>query len=117
VLGVAFSMVACSLFFASGGPALLAQALATPAPDSAPVLHAAESITRGITVAVAIGGPLLSASIVVEVAGALVARAATPAQIHLLLAPLRSLGLLAVTALVFPRMVEVLASVVAQRGP
>ena len=53
--------------------------------------------------------PLLAASVVIEVAAALVARAASPAQVHALLAPLRALGVLAVTAIAFERIATVLA--------
>jgi hypothetical protein len=55
---------------------------------------------------------LLAASIVVEVAGALVARAASPAQLHLLLAPLRALCMLAMMAVVLARMAGALADAV-----
>jgi flagellar biosynthesis protein FliR len=80
------------------------------------VLAAVKDLTAGITLAVAIAGPLLAASVVIEVAGALVARAASPAQLHLLLAPLRALGLLVMLALSLERMAIVVASAV-ERGP
>ena len=64
--------------------------------------------------AVALGGPLLAASVVVEVAGALVARAASPAQVHAVLAPVRALVALAVLALVFGRLEAALGAVVAR---
>jgi type III secretory pathway component EscT len=111
--GVALSLLACSMFFATGGPARIATALALSTGDLHPVLRASEDISHGISIAVALGGPLLAASVVVEVAGALIARAATPAQLHLLLAPLRALALLGVLAIVFSRMSEALAAVVA----
>jgi type III secretory pathway component EscT len=113
-MGAAFSLLACSMFFATGGPARVATALIAPAAELAPALRGAADLTNGITIAVALGAPLLAASVVVEVAAALVARAATPAQLHLLLAPLRALALLGVLALVFGRMSEVLAAVVAR---
>jgi len=111
--GVLLSLLACCLFFATGGPARVAMALiaTSPAPDA--VFRASVDIANGITIAVALGAPLLVASLVVEVAGALIARAASPAQLHLLLAPLRALALLVVFALVFTRLSEALASVVA----
>ncbi len=112
-LGIMFSLLASSLFFATGGPAHVATALASRSSDASPVFHAVENLTEGITVAVAIGAPLLAASILVEVAGALIARAATPAQLHLLLAPLRALVMLGVLALVFVKLSEALAAVVA----
>ena len=112
-LGIAFSLLACGMFLATGGPARVAAALISPTTDLHPVLRAASDITSGITIAVAIAAPLLAASIVIEVAGALIARAATPAQLHLVLAPLRSLALLGVLAITFQRMSEALAAVVA----
>jgi flagellar biosynthetic protein FliR len=112
-MGIAFSLLACTLFFASGGPARVASALALPPSELHPVLRATQDLTSGIEVAIALGAPLLAASVVIEVAGALIARAATPAQLHLVLAPLRALALLGVLALVFGAMSEALAAVVA----
>jgi type III secretory pathway component EscT len=115
-MGVAFSLLACSMFFATGGPARIASALAQKAPEPHAALRAFEDIAGGITIAVALGAPLLAASVVIEVAGALIARAATPAQLHLLLAPLRALAMLAVLGLVLAKTSEALAAVVAH-GP
>jgi flagellar biosynthetic protein FliR len=108
-LGIPMSLLASSLFLATGGPARVVLALALRPAAGHPGLAAAEDLSAGITLAVAIGGPLLAASIVIEVAGALVARAASPAQLHLLLAPVRALCLLAMMAVVFERMAVVLA--------
>jgi type III secretory pathway component EscT len=116
-LGIVFSLLACGMFFAAGGPAHIAAALAQPTAELHPVLRAAEDIAGGITIAVALGAPLLAASVVIEVAGALIARAATPAQLHLLLAPLRALALLAVLGLVLGKTSETLAAVVAHSVP
>jgi hypothetical protein len=74
-----------------------------------PLLATASDLTGGITLAVALGGPLLAASVVVEIAAALIARAASPAQIHALLAPLRAIGLLTIFAIVLERLSGVLA--------
>jgi type III secretory pathway component EscT len=111
-LGVPISLLASAIFLAGGGPARVVEALALrPVPDH-PVLAAANDLVGGIGLAVAIGGPLLAASVVVEVAAALVARAASPAQIHALLAPLRALGTLAVLAIVLERLATVLSTAV-----
>jgi type III secretory pathway component EscT len=112
-LGIVFSLLACSMFFATGGPAHIAAALVAPPFEPSPVLRAVQDLTEGISVAVALGAPLLAASVIIEVAGALIARAATPAQLHLLLAPVRALTLLGVLALVFVKLSEALAAVVA----
>ena len=108
-LGVPFSLLACAIFLSSGGPARTVAALATRGLPVHPLLAAAHDLTAGITLAVSIGGPLLAASVVLEVAGALIARAASPAQLHALLAPLRALGILAILAIVLDRAAHVLA--------
>jgi hypothetical protein len=69
-------------------------------------------LVDGIGLAVAIGVPLLAAGVVVDIAAALIARAASPAQVHALLAPLRALGMLAVMGVVFNRLAAVLAHAV-----
>jgi hypothetical protein len=66
-------------------------------------------LTHAIEVAVAVAAPLVGASIVLELANALIARAASPAFILPLLAPIRSVALLAVAALLLDRMLELLA--------
>jgi type III secretory pathway component EscT len=108
-LGVPLSLLACAIFLAMGGPARVVAALARTGQQAHPLIAATNDIVGGITLAVAVGGPLLAASVVIEVAGALVARAATPAQLHLLLAPIRATVLLAVMAIVLERAAAVLA--------
>jgi flagellar biosynthetic protein FliR len=111
-LGVPLSVLACGIFLTTGGPARVAAALATATFEGHPVLSAIRDLTGGIELAVPIAGPLLAASIVVEIAGALVARAAAPAQLHLLLAPLRALALLVVLGLSFERLAIVMGAAV-----
>jgi flagellar biosynthetic protein FliR len=101
--GVLLSIFASAVFLATGGPARTAAALAVYELPAHPLLAASHDLVAGITLAVAIGGPVLAASLVLEVAFALVARAASPAQVHALFAPVRALGLLAVVALVLER--------------
>jgi type III secretory pathway component EscT len=114
-LGVLFSLLAAVIFLAAGGPARVAASLAAPGLEFAgPLARAAFDLAAGIGVAVAIAAPLLAASIIVEIGFALVARAATPAQVHALLAPVRSVALLAVAALVFDRMAALLGAMVAR---
>jgi flagellar biosynthesis protein FliR len=111
-LGVPMSLLASAIFLATGGPAHVVAALALHPVGAHPVLAAADDLVAGIGLAVALGGPLLAAAIVLEIAGALVARAAAPAQVHALLAPLRALGTLAVMAVVLERMATALATAV-----
>ena len=90
-LGVPLSLLASAIFLATGGPARVLKALA---------LHPVGP------------HPLLAAAVVIEIAAALVARAASPAQVHALLAPLRALGTLAVMAIVLERVATALAAAV-----
>jgi type III secretory pathway component EscT len=108
-IGILLSLLASIVFLSTGGPARVASALATATFGDHPLLAAAQSITAGIGIAIALAAPLLAAAVVLEIAFALVARAASPSQVHALLAPLRALGLLAVIALVLDRIVDVLA--------
>ena len=110
-LGVPMALLASTVFLATGGPARVAMALALPStvPGSQAVLRAALDLSSGITIALSVAAPVLAASIVVEIAGALVARAASPAQIHSLLAPARSLAILGVAALLLERMAALIA--------
>ena len=57
----------------------------------------------------------MAVSIVLELANALIARAATPAHVAALLAPLRSIFILVAFALLFERMTSLLAGVAAQQ--
>ena len=108
-MGVPLSLLASAIFLGTGGPARVVTALAFRPPIDHPVLAAAEDLVGGIALAVALGGPLLAAAVVIEIAGALVARAASPAQVHTLIAPLRALATLAVTGVVFERLAAALA--------
>jgi type III secretory pathway component EscT len=114
-LGVPMSLLACTLFLRTGGPARIATALAFDSSIDAgkqPLLAIAADLSGGISLATALGAPLLAAAVVVEIAAALIARAASPAQVHALLAPLRALGTLTVLAIVFDRLTSALAAAV-----
>jgi type III secretory pathway component EscT len=111
-LGVPLSLLSCAIFLGTGGPARMARALAFRPPSAHPLLAATSDLVSGIGLAVAIGGPLLAAGVIADIAAALVARAAAPAQVHALVAPLRALGMLAVMGLVFDRLAAVLTRVV-----
>ncbi len=108
-MGVPFALLASAIFLGTGGPSRIAHALAVAPFPAHPLLSAANDIAGGIGLAVSIGGPLLAASLVIEVAGAVIARASSPAQIHALLAPMRALLLLAVTGVVFDRVAALMA--------
>jgi type III secretory pathway component EscT len=108
-LGVLLSLLASAIFLGTGGPARVVDALARHPLGTHPLMAAADDLVSGIALAVALGGPLLAAAVVIEIAAALIARAASPAQVHALLAPLRALGTLAVMAIVFERLATALA--------
>jgi len=109
-LGVPLSILASAIFLAGGGASRVIAALVrAEVATTNPVVVAAHDLVAGIALAVAVGGPVLAASIVIELGAALVARAASPAQIHLLLAPLRAFAVLIVLAIGIDRIAEALA--------
>ncbi len=109
-LGAAFGLLACTFFFAGGGPARVALALASPPSfETALAARVARDLAGGITIAVAIASPLVAASVVIEVALALIGRAAAPTPMTALVAPVRSAALLVVTALLFERLADAIA--------
>jgi type III secretory pathway component EscT len=112
-LAALLGLLAAVLFLEGGGAARIAAALvATPDTSGSLMLGVALELARSVEVAVAIAAPLAAVSIVTEVALALVARAASPAHILALVAPLRSVVLLAVAALVLERMAALIALLV-----
>ncbi|MCC6217408.1 MAG: flagellar biosynthetic protein FliR [Polyangiaceae bacterium] len=107
--GALFSMLASIAFLETGGPARLTRALAqAPPPTAAAAVEVAAHLVAGIELALALAAPLVVVSLVTELGGALVARAATPAWIDALLAPARSLAVLCALALVLERIAELL---------
>jgi type III secretory pathway component EscT len=116
-LGGLFGLVAAAAFLGSGGPARVAWALATaPPPGAGLALRVAAELREGVTLAVAIAAPLVAASVVVEVALALVARAASPTQVQALTSQVRSVALLALVGLMFERLAAALTALGARAG-
>lgn len=114
-LGAMFAMLTAIAFLESGGPARVAAALLhSELAYATPLARAANNLAASIELAIAIAAPVVAAAIVVELATALIARAASPAFIQPLIAPLRSLVLLAVAAIALDRMLELLALGVAR---
>jgi type III secretory pathway component EscT len=115
-MAAVFSLLASIAFLESGGPARVAQALGGATPDwVGPLSRSVIVMAHGIELALAIGAPVLVASVVIEVVFALVSRSAAPAHLSSTLAPLRSIALLLVAAVLFERMAELV--VVLARGP
>jgi flagellar biosynthesis protein FliR len=105
-----FSLLASLAFLETGGAARVASALmATATLPAWSWAAVARTLASSVELALGLATPLVAASLVLEVASALIARAATPAFIAPVLAPLKSLALLAVLALVLERITELMA--------
>lgn len=108
-VAVLFALLAAIAFLETGGAARVAAALASPlleARFSWPSVVSTFAASVGL--AFAIAAPLAVAAVVLEAGSALIARAATPAFIAPVLAPLKSVALLGVLAVVFDRIAELL---------
>jgi flagellar biosynthesis protein FliR len=108
-VAVLFALLASVAFLETGGAARVASAL------SAPLLSArfawpavAQALAGSVELAFALSAPLAVAGVLLETGSALIARSATPAFIAPVLAPLKSVALLAVLALVMDRISELL---------
>ncbi len=103
--GALLGLLACILFLESGGPSRIARALLGPERRLLePLLGAALHLTHGIHVALAVAAPLIAASMVLQIASALVMRAANPAHLQPVIEPLKSLALLAILAFLLDRL-------------
>lgn len=103
--GVLLSLAAALAFFELGGPARLAEALASARPLAEQDLRAtARDLASGVRFAVVLAGPLLALVPFVELVHALVARATHPLALGAVLTPLKSMTLLAVAALLLDRL-------------
>lgn len=108
-VAVLFALLSSIAFLETGGAARVASALSAPVLDARFSWSAvARALAGSVELAFAIAAPLAVASVLLEVASALIARAATPAFIGPVLAPLKSVVLLGVLALVFERIAELL---------
>jgi type III secretory pathway component EscT len=109
--GVLFGLLVAITFLETGGPGRVAAVVSRPELEFAePVLRAAGHLTQGVEFAVLVAAPLIAVSVVWEVASSLVTRAASPASVQQLIAPLRSLTLLFVLAVLFERMLAILVA-------
>lgn len=109
-LGALLSILVALVFLEGGGAARVVAALATDRELSHGTLwQVASGLTHAIELALAVAAPIVAVSIVVELSNALLARAATPAAVSSMLAPLRSIVILVAFALLFERMATLLA--------
>lgn len=111
-VSVLFGLLAALAFLELGGAARVVGALASPTVGARfSWLSVVQAFAQSVDLAFALAAPLAVACVLLEAASALIARAATPAFIAPVLAPLKSLALLGVLALVLERVVELLALV------
>jgi len=111
-VAVLFSLLASIAFLETGGAARVASALASPLLSPRFSWSAvAQAFAGSVELAFAIAAPLAVASVLLEAASALIARSATPAYVGPVLAPLKSVALLGILALVFERIAELLVLV------
>jgi type III secretory pathway component EscT len=109
-VAVLFALLASVAFLETGGAARVVAALSSPVLSSRFSWPAVASALAGsVELAFALAAPLSVASVLLEVASALVARAASPAFIGPVLAPLKSVVLLGTLALVLERISELIA--------
>lgn len=102
IWGTLWGLLACFGFLATGGPARVAMAVVEP-PKVGEVVAIVLGITSGVTIAASIAAPMLVGAVMVEIAIALVARAATPASLAAVLGMGRSALLVLLGALFFER--------------
>ncbi|RYZ02178.1 MAG: type III secretion protein [Myxococcales bacterium] len=104
-----FTLLASIAFLETGGAARVASSLASPAlAGHFTWLAVAKAFARSVELAFALAAPLAVASVLIETASALIARAATPAFIGPVLAPVKSVALLGILALLLERVAELL---------
>lgn len=109
-LGLLLSLAASIAFLEFGGPARLAETLASPAPVPARLLaDLVRRLLAGVQLAVLIAAPLLVVLLFLEVFHALASRATRAGLWLSIFAPLRALSVLAIVALLLDRLVEGLA--------
>lgn len=103
-LGILFALGAGAMFLQLGGPARLVAGLSVAQPLSEQALEEmVAALVRGIQLAILIAGPLLAVVPFFELLTALMARALRPIALTAIMAPLRSLALLALVALLLDR--------------
>ncbi|HEY3236227.1 MAG TPA: flagellar biosynthetic protein FliR [Polyangiaceae bacterium] len=107
--GALLAMLSAIAFLQSGGASRVAARVGDPGLQVTGTLaRISISLTGSVELAVAVAAPLVVVSLLVETGSALIARAASPAYLQPLLAPLRSLVILGAVALLLDRISELL---------
>lgn len=105
-MGSLLGLLVTIAFLEMGGAGRVIAALFTEGTHTTLAASVATQLAGSIGLAVAAAAPVVAVSIMVGVAEALVTRAAVPAHITWLIAPLRGIAVLAVTLLLLDRMVQ-----------
>ncbi len=116
-LSALVGLFATGAFLQLGGVASALSSLVSDTPAPSSLERAAGDIVNSLHIAFALSAPILCVSVVWEVAGALIARAASPAHVQSLLAPLRAVGVLGAFVLVLPSFLELLLQLFGARLP
>lgn len=114
-LAALLGLFATCAFLQLGGVESAVSSLVNDASAGNPLLGAVRELVGALHITFALCAPILCVSVVWEVASALIARAASPAHVQSLLAPLRALVVLGAFAVVLPAFFELLQAVLASR--
>lgn len=109
-MGALLGLLAAMIFLEAGGVTQLAYALMrASAVDLSVTEWLVGQLLSGLQLAFAMAAPLVGASLVLEIVGAIVTRSAAPAFMQPLVSSFKSLALLGATALLLELMAELLA--------
>jgi type III secretory pathway component EscT len=112
-LSALLGLFATCAFLELGGVESATASLVNDSGVAHPLVGAVRELVGALHITFALCAPILCVSVVWEVASALIARAASPAHVQSLLAPLRALVVLGAFAVVLPAFFELLQRVLA----
>lgn len=115
-LSTLLGLFATAAFLELGGVESAVSSLVNDSNDAHPLLGAVRELVGALHITFALCAPILCVSVVWEVASALIARAASPAHVQSLLAPLRALVVLGAFAVVLPALLELLQRIIVARS-
>jgi len=114
-LSALLGLFATGAFLELGGVESAVASLVSEPVGGSALLGAVRELVGALHITFALCAPILCVSVVWEVASALIARAASPAHVQSLLAPLRAVVVLGAFAVVLPAFFELLRRVLAAR--
>lgn len=112
--GLVGAFATCAFLELGGVESAVSSLVNEPAAGN-PLLGAVRELVGALHITFALCAPLLCISVALEVSSALIARAAAPAHLQALLAPLRSLVVLGAFVVVMPALFELLRMIFAAR--